>query len=163
MSAALTLDEILCWSDETTHHWLDFLAAHPEVQQLPCGIYATANVLGLVRHIVVVEMRYGQRLAGLPVTAYEDVPENSLEALTALHAGTMDRLRAVLADPEQDWTRQLEFKTLGAGTLSASQRKIVAHALLHGIRHWAQIATLARSAGYPPPFAGDLLISAALD
>jgi len=46
--------------------------------------------------------------------------------------------------------------------LRATRRKILAHALLHSIRHWAQLATLVRAAGYQPGIAGDLLASSAL-
>jgi len=163
VTPALTLDELLNWSDETTQRWLQFLAANPAVQQLPCGIYGTDTVLGLVRHIVAVEMRHSQRLAGLPVTSYEEIPQNSLEALATLHTQTFERLRSLLADPAQDWAAKMEFTTLSAGTMSATRRKLLAHAVLHSIRHWAQVATLARAAGCPPKFAGDLLASSALD
>jgi hypothetical protein len=37
-----------------------------------------------------------------------------------------------------------------------------AHALFHGQRHWAQLATLVRAAGFPSGFRGDLLLSSAL-
>ncbi len=163
MTPALTLDELLAWSDESTRKWLQFLAANPELQQLPCGIYGAASVLGLVRHLVFVELRYSQRLTGLPVTSYEEIPEHSLETLAALHAETVERLRTLLADPAQDWAAELEFTTLSAGKIRATRRKTLAHALLHSIRHWAQVATLARAAGFPPKFAGDLLASSALD
>ena len=163
MTPALTLEELLGWSDESTRHWLTFLADQPAVQQLPCGIYGAATVLGLVRHIVAVELRYSQRLIGQPATAYEQIPEDSLQALAALHAQAMERLRAVLHDSAQDWDEVIEFNTLTAGTLRATRRKVMAHALLHSVRHWAQLSTLTRAAGHPSPLGGDLLLSSALD
>jgi uncharacterized damage-inducible protein DinB len=162
MTPALTLEELLGWSDETTRQWITFLAAYPAVQQLPCGIYGTGSVLGLARHIVAVELRYSQRFFGLPVTTYEEIPENSLETLATLHAESIERFRALLSDAAQDWAEEMEFKTLTAGTIRATRRKVLAHALLHAIRHWAQVATLARAAGYPANFLGDLLASSAL-
>jgi uncharacterized damage-inducible protein DinB len=162
MTAALTIEELLGWSDQTTRNWFAFLAKHPALQATPCGIYGTANVLGLVRHMVAVEIRYSQRLAGLPVADYETFPEDSLGALVALHDEAVTRLRGLLADPAQNWDEELEFKTLTAGTLRATRRKIVGHAVLHSIRHWAQVATLARAAGTAPDFDGDLLLSSSL-
>ena len=47
-----------------------------------------------------------------------------------------------------DLDRELTFPTLTAGTLSASKRKIVTHMLLHGVRHWAQLAAALREAGF---------------
>ena len=158
----LTLEELLLWADESARNWFAFLASKPTVQRLPCGIYRTETVLGLVRHIVAAEERYGQRLTGESVTPYEAIPEGSLEALVALHEGALGRIRRFLADPGQEWEAEVEVVTLTAGTLRATRRKILAHALVHGIRHWAQLATLVRNEGFPTPFPGDLLVSAAL-
>lgn len=162
MTAALTLTELLDWSDESSRHWFAFLAANPALQTAPCGIYKTESVLELVRHIVAVELRYSERLAGLPVTAYEAVPADRLETLAARHAEAVDRLRSIALDPAQNWDEELEFATLTVGTLRATRRKIFAHSLLHAVRHWAQLATLARAAGTPPSFGGDLMLSSAL-
>jgi uncharacterized damage-inducible protein DinB len=43
-----------------------------------------------------------------------------------------------------------------------SRRKALAHTLFHSQRHWAQLATLVRSAGFPSGFKGDLIFSPAL-
>jgi uncharacterized damage-inducible protein DinB len=43
-------------------------------------------------------------------------------------------------------------------SLKATPRKLVAHVLIHEIRHWAQIATLCRFAG----LRGDFLFSPVL-
>lgn len=162
MMPALTLVELLDWSDETARNWFAFLAAHPQLQALPCGVSGTPNVLGLVRHIVAAELRYSQRLADLPVVDYEDIPQDSLDALVALHDEARTRLRGLLDDRAQNWDEEVEFKTRTAGTLRGTRRKFVAHAMLHAIRHWAQLATLARAAGTAPDFAGDLLLSPSL-
>lgn len=162
MTPALTLEEILGWSNESAQRWFLFFAAQPAALALPCGIYKTETVLGLVRHIVIVEIRYAQRLSGLAVIEYDAVPEISLDPLIALHIDAVTHFHALLVDPAQNWEEELEFKTLTAGTLYASRRKILAHTFLHGIRHWAQLATLCRAAGYAPGFSGDLMASSSL-
>ena len=59
--------------------------------------------------------------------------------------------------------RTLEFDTLSAGRLTGSARKIVAHALVHGVRHWAQLATILRQQGRPTTgWQHDLLLSDAM-
>jgi uncharacterized damage-inducible protein DinB len=40
---------------------------------------------------------------------------------------------------------------------SLRPRTLLFHALLHGIRHYAQLATLTRQAGHPANVAGDYL------
>jgi len=70
-----------------------------------------------------------------------------------------------LDDPAQDWETvlALDYAWLPPQLRSASRRKLMAHALLHSQRHWAQLATLLRAAGFPTGFRGDMIFSAALD
>lgn len=159
----LTLKELLHWSDESTCKWLSFLAATPAAQVLPCGIYGTANILGLVRHIVAVEMRHSQRLADLPVTPYAEIPLGPLELFRDLHTETIARIQSLLEDPAQDWAERIDFQTVSLGVLHATRRKIMGHAILHGIRHWAQVSTLIRAAGFQPGIGGDLMVSSAME
>jgi uncharacterized damage-inducible protein DinB len=162
MTPALSFEELLAWSDESTQRWFQFLAKNPAVLDLPCGIYGTSNVLGLVRHIVVVEMRHAQRLSGETVLSHEQFPDGPLDALLAIHTEATARFRKLLADPTQDWAAEMEFMSLTAGVLRSSRRKLLAHTLLHAVRHWAQLSTLTRGAGFPTGFAGDLLLSSVL-
>ena len=70
----------------------------------------------------------------------------------------------LLAAPEQTWSEPfvLEFDWVPLEQRTVSRRKIALHALFHSQRHWAQLATLVRSAGFPSKFRGDLLFSPAL-
>ncbi len=56
----------------------------------------------------------------------------------------------------------LDFHWLPPQARTSSRRKVMAHALFHSQRHWAQLATLVRAAGFPSGFKGDLLFSSAL-
>ena len=162
---ALTFRELLDYTAAESERWRRWLAAQPaEVLDLPVGTGRTATVRGLVHHIVVVERRYTDRLRGEPVTEYEGVPRDSLDTLFGVFADTRERLEAWLASAtDADLARRLEFQTITAGTLSASARKIVAHLLLHGIRHWAQLATALRQQGHATDWQHDILMSNALE
>ena len=116
-----------------------------------------------MRHIVAVEMRHSQRLADLPVTPYSEIPEGPLESLSALHDETVKRIQALLEDPAQDWAEGIDFQTVSLGVVHASRRKILGHAVLHGIRHWAQLSSLVRAAGFQSGIGGDLMVSSALE
>ncbi|MFP5406823.1 MAG: DinB family protein, partial [Gammaproteobacteria bacterium] len=110
-----------------------------------------------------VERRYAERLLGDPVTPYDDQMPAEIDALFAVHREGRSRLERYVAQATpEDWVQVLTFETLSAGTLSASKRKIVAHALMHGIRHWAQIATALRQAGHGEQWMHDVLGSSAL-
>jgi len=156
---ALTATELLEWNDETAQRWKALLDAHPAALEFPCDVYGAGTVRGLLRHIFAVETRYAQRLSGEPATAYEQFPEGSAETLFALHDAAVAKYRKLLADPLVAWQETLEFTTLSAGTQSATRKKILFHALLHGIRHYAQLATLVRKNGVQPDWPMDFLFS----
>jgi uncharacterized damage-inducible protein DinB len=131
-SAALTLRELLDYTRSETEHWHRWLAAQPpDVLDLPVGVGRTATVRGLIHHIIVVERRYTDRLRGEPVTNYEDVPADSLDALFATFTNAREQLDEWLAAAtDADLSRRMEFQTISAGTLAASTRKVAAHLLL---------------------------------
>jgi uncharacterized damage-inducible protein DinB len=56
----------------------------------------------------------------------------------------------------------LDYPWLPPHARNFSRRKVMAHTLFHSQRHWAQLATLVRAAGFPSGFKGDLLLSSAL-
>jgi len=164
MTPAITLEELLAWNQESSAFWKAHLEANPALLELPCGIGGTANVQEFVRHIWGVELVWGQRIAGLPVTDRKDIPAGPLDALFDVHLKAVQVFRTLLDDPAQSWneTMTLKFPWLPPEGLTASRRKIAGHALFHSQRHWAQLATLVRVAGFPSGFKGDLLLSQAL-
>jgi uncharacterized damage-inducible protein DinB len=164
MTPAITLEELLAWNQEASSFWKAHLEANPALLELPCGIGGTANVQELVAHIWGVELRWGQRVAGLPMTDRKDMPTGPLEAIYDLHLKAVDIFRGMLDDAGLKWdeTITMDLPWLQPPTRAFSRRKIVGHALFHGQRHWAQLATLVRAAGFPSGFMGDLLLSSAL-
>lgn len=164
MSVGVTLQELLDWNEEAAQFWKVHLDDNPKLLELPCDIGGTQNVQEFVRHIWGVELRWGQRLAALPVLAKEDIPAGPLEALYLLHREAMEIFRNLLAASEANWegTYTLDFDWVPANERSVSRRKVAAHTFFHSQRHWAQLATLVRTAGFPSKFRGDLLFSPAL-
>jgi len=164
MSTGITLEELLVWNEESSDFWKAHLDANPALMQLPCGIGGAANVQAFVAHIWGVELRWGQRIAGLPVLSKEEMPSGPLEAIFGLHKRAVEVYRELLADPAQDWDAvvTLNYDWLPPQARESTRRKTTAHALFHSQRHWAQLATLVRNAGYPSEFKGDLLFSLAL-
>jgi uncharacterized damage-inducible protein DinB len=155
----LTATELMDWNDQTAQRWKALLAANPAALEFPCDVYDVGTVRGLLRHIVAVELRYSERLSGEPVTPYEQVPAGSADELFALHDQTIARYRKLLTDDSIDWGEKLEFRTISAGTQTATRKRILFHAFLHGIRHYAQLATLVRQHGIKPDWPMDFLFS----
>ena len=159
----LTLAELLQDNTAATQQWQTWFAKNPETLDLPCDIYNSGSVRGLLRHIFAVELRHSQRLLNHPVAAYESIPMDSLDSLFATHSQAIKNLHLLLETATTaDWQEVLSISTLSAGTLQATRRKLFAHILLHSLRHWAQISTLLRTHGYTTNWPKDLLMSPAL-
>jgi hypothetical protein len=162
MKPALTLEELLAWNRESGQFWKAHLDANPALLKLPCGIAGSASVEGFVVHIWGAELRWSQRVAGLAVTAREELPSSPLDAVFGMHEQAITLWENLLDDPGVDWEAVLHFDWLPPGAQDTSRRKMTAHALFHSQRSWAQLATLVRSAGFPSEFKGDLIFSQAL-
>jgi uncharacterized damage-inducible protein DinB len=165
MTPAITFEELLAWNMQSADFWKAHLDANPALLQLSCGIGGTADVQAFVRHIWGAELIWSQRLAGLPQRNRDVWPAGPLDALFDLHLEAVRNFRALLDDPATDWNARLDLDRPGIPpeVRYPTHRKVLAHALLHGHRHWAQLATLVRDAGFPSGFKGDMLFSATLE
>jgi uncharacterized damage-inducible protein DinB len=164
MTLGVTMEELLVWNDEAAGFWKEHLEATPALLELPCGIGGAATVQDFVGHIWGVELRWSQRVASLPVTPRDELPGAPLEAVFNLHEQAGQNWRSVLGDAAIRWedTITMDFAWLPPHARTISKRKAMAHALFHGQRHWAQLATLVRAGGSPTEFKGDLIFSRAL-
>ena len=161
----LSFGELLDYSAEESNHWRDFFKQHPDALDLPCDIAGTKTVREVVFHIVAVQMRYAERLLNMPVTEFETLAAKIAqgkpgEELFCLSRKSFEDLRSfAIAANDADWDGTLTFPTRSAGELTASRRKIFIHALLHGVRHWAQLSTHLRQKGYKQDWMHDFIAS----
>src|SRR5215813_123559 len=154
----LSFGELLDYTSEENTRWRDWFAKNPAAMDLPADIARAKNVREVVLHVVGVQMRYAERLLNQPVTEFEALNSKTAEELFALlHKSTEDLRSFAVAANDADWDGVISFQTRSAGTLSASRRKIFIHTLLHGIRHWAQLATFLRQQGYPQEWMHDFI------
>jgi uncharacterized damage-inducible protein DinB len=154
--------EVLQWVDETSTQWFKFLAENPAILALPCDIMNVKSVAELLQHIVAVELRFAQRLAGEEITLYEQIPYSSVEELASTHKKAHTLYVELLNTPDFAWDEETDFVTRSAGTFKCSRRKLFFHGNLHAIRHYAQLATLVRQHGYKPGWQMDIMASPAL-
>ena len=153
----LTAEEVLAWLEKTSAGWRELLQQNPTLLNAPCDIAGNKTVGGLLQHIVAVELRYAERLAGLPATDYANVPYDSAAAIYATHDRAIQLYRQeILRD--LDWNERIEFVTRSMGPARASRKAVLFHAMLHSIRHYAQLATLVRLQGVKPHWAMDYLM-----
>ena len=158
---SLPAEDLLAWNELTTGQWHAFTSAHPQILKLPCDIRQSGTVAHLLQHIVAVELRYAERLASQPETDYAAIPYSTPDEILHTHRRATTLLRSLLDDPTLDWNAEIEFNTITMGRLRATRRNVLVHALLHSIRHFAQLATLIRQNGFEPDWPMDFLFVAA--
>lgn len=156
----LSADELLRFCFAETQHWREWLGANQNLLDLPIDIAQAKTVRELILHIVAVDLRYAERLLGEKVTEYKELPTSTLEELFSSADRAREKLEFFVRQAsEAEWNQVLTFPTRSAGTLSSSKRKIFIHTLLHGMRHWAQLATYLRQQGHKQPWAHDFIFS----
>ena len=146
--AAFAVDDLLAWNDANAKIWYALASEHAGVLDVPCDIYKAETIGQLLQHIVAAELRYAERLSDVPATDYAAIPFGSAEEIFATHERAFKLFSRLVTDEGFDWNAKLEFVTLTAGKLRATRKVVLHQALLHGIRHYAQLATLARQHGF---------------
>jgi len=151
------------WERAQWHAW--FRDAGPAALAVDLGPHGDGrvNTVGeLVRHIFSAEQRYVDRIRGAPLTDTATVASGDADALFAFGEKSRASLRELLETfPADQWDvpRQVQ---MGAHTRSLTPRKMVVQAVLHEIRHWAQVATFLRLSGRKPG-SRDFLVSPVFD
>ena len=157
---ALRYDTLLELTSTEHHRWHDWFIERPKAWAVPFATGRMATIGGVVMHIFAVELRYAQRLLVEEVTDWEDFRQTSIEDVFELGDQARGQLVHFLTTaPEAELDRVLTFQTLTAGLVSASKYKIASNVFLHGIRHWAQVATVLRQNGFGDQWSHDMLLS----
>ncbi len=164
MQTGVSFQELMHYNDAETRRWREFLEHHRAALDVQVDIAGAKDIRGLIVHIFAVELRYAERLLAAAPTPYEQLPTGSLDEIFCIADTARQKLRHFLDRATgADMKKVLTFETRTAGTLSSSQRKIVAHVLLHGTRHWAQVATALRQHGYKQDWPHDFIFTDALE
>jgi uncharacterized damage-inducible protein DinB len=160
VTCAYTFDQLLTYSDAENAKWHEWFLANPAALDVPFAEGRLATIRGLIVHIFAVELRYTERLCNRDVTSYDDIHVQSTDEIFGLGARARNMLREYLGNmTEGDASTVLTFATMTAGTLTASKHKIASNIFIHAIRHWAQIATTLRTAGFTRQWGHDVLLS----
>ncbi len=155
---SMTATEILRWNDTSFQQWLAHMKAAPGLLDAPCDIMGVTDLRGLMRHIVFVERRLSFRLQGLPDIGIDEIPAG-LDGLADIHRQVIENLTTLAHDDAFDWELVLPVQTRNMGVIQVDRRTLLIHLLMHSIRHYAQMATIARHAGHPANWRLDYLMT----
>jgi len=141
-----------------SERWKVFLLEHPHALEPPCDIRETRTVGELLQHIVTVEQRYAQCLAGAEETPYDEIPFDTAEEIDRTHNRAMSLLSELHDRGESFWDKWIQFTTRSGRAIELPRRIVFVHLLMHSVRHYAQLATILRQHGHPVDFAMDYII-----
>ncbi len=163
----LTIKELLDYTDEERAKWRAWFAARGnEPLKIALAGDTHQSVGALILHCFWAECFYACWMRGEVLTnesavvqQHKDLPADDGAAIFDFGATTRHMMRS-FADgaSEAEWARVREAEALGLH-LEGPARKLIAHILIHEIRHWAQIAFAVRQHGLAPPGDHDLIFS----
>ena len=156
------LRELLDYTQEQQEKWERWFA---EKGDGPLGIAIGSgrleNVGQVVRHTLGVNLYFAERLAGKPVTRYWEMPLPDTAGLFRFGTQAKQALREfILTNP--DWNAIVDLQAPGI-SVRPTVRTAVLNAIVHEIRHWAQISALMRQHGFEPPPDQDVILSKVFD
>ena len=162
----LTIDELLDYTEEERDKWEAWFAVHgndPLKLAVPMDVHPTIGAL--IIHCFWAELFYAHWMRDDILTQ-----ERMKEINDKLIADQADQVfafghaaRKALRDSigtytQSDWEKTHEVQGPGLH-LEGPARKLIAHILVHEIRHWAQVAVTIRQHNLAPPGEHDLLFS----
>src|SRR5271165_6908519 len=93
--AQISFQDLLTANEAETQKWRTWFERQPAaVLEVPLSIALAKNVREFLLHIFAVELRYAERLAGLPITDYQTLATGSVAELF----GIGERARALYRD-----------------------------------------------------------------
>lgn len=158
MAPGVSFEDLLRYEEEQLEKWRELFARRPHLLQLQAS--PTENVAALLFHIFVAEYHSAQRLLGEAMTPKTEFKQTTVDELFAIATKAHAKMRQFLG--RQDSVSLEELRTFPSHTLgefSATSKKLLMHALIHAIRHWAQVARILRENGQRADFSHDVLFS----
>ena len=159
----LSVEELIHYTDEERARWEKWFRENGEdLLKMPLAGDRDTTVGALLLHIFGPELRCVQRLRDETPSEYRGRPCCTVDQVFGFGLESRRALRDyVLRLPPEEWSRSVAM-SIGGSPRTATVRKLVLHALIHEIRHWAQVARIMRERGFAPPGGHDLLESEAL-
>ena len=160
----LSFSELLRFDEQETDRWHQFLAKQGSaVLDLKIDLAGGGTVRDLLLHIFAVELKYAERISGSAITQLSDLPTGTIVEIFSIATKAQGKMKAYLKTAsEADLNGKITFPTISAGEQTATRRKVLGHALIHSLRHWAQLTTEMRRRGYKADWHHDFLFTDAL-
>ncbi len=165
--AGISFNELLAYHETETARWRAWFEKQPAaVLDVAAGEQGTelANVRGLLFHSFVCEWAYAQILLGQSWDDWKKFDPSTLAGVFAVAEEAQAKLRQWADSADEEEANRICRLSVAEKdfSLSGSARKFFVHAIVHSIRHLAQLASALRAAGYKTDWQHDLALSDAV-
>jgi uncharacterized damage-inducible protein DinB len=161
MEHGLDFGEWLDYIAGENRRWEQWFQDHPAALDAPVDVAGAGSARVLLLHIFAVDLFFANACLGLDPPDPGQLPQQSLAQFFAIGDDAQQKFRRLLAQPAIDWHEKVAMPS--GGRVHPSRRKMIAQAIIHNVRHFAQLATALRHAGHPQDWNHDLLMSAAIE
>jgi uncharacterized damage-inducible protein DinB len=154
---AISFRDLLAYTDYLAGRWLNYFRQHPDALQVDIG-GRTATLRDLATHIFQVEDFFANFLLqedAVGMGRPAQMEARQIEDLERMHQEAHQKLAQYIASASEETLQ----KTRTLGPVTASNRKVLAQAVLHSVHHWAQVAIEVRQAGLPTEKPQDIIAS----
>jgi uncharacterized damage-inducible protein DinB len=158
----IPFESLLRYDEQETEHWRVWFGKRPYLLKL--DLSPSQTIGECIFHIFSAAYRIAERLLHEQMTPDSQLKHDTVDELFDLGRHAQEKFRTFLstADPNQISNVRV-FPSPTLGEFQASSRKLLTHALVHSIRHWAQIATVLREHGHRADWSHDLLFSKVIE
>jgi len=165
-AVGISFADLLRYEESEAVKWRAWLEAQPlRLLDVPFGNpeRRMGTVREMIAHIFLTEWVYACILNGESFDRWDQFKHDSIADLFAIGDEAHSGLRKYLAGAtEAGMSKSLTLSARGF-SVTGSARKFAAHAFIHGLRHWAQIATVLRQHGHETGWAHDLVLSEVME
>lgn len=159
---SLEAAELIGYTGEERDKWERWLGGQPpeatRAAVQTSGRFTT--VWALMDHVFLAEKRHTQRIQReSPLAQATNVAEGDTPALFAFARAERTGFEGLVNSIRPDEAAQVRDFEMAGAVYRVTPRKLIFHTLIHEVRHWAQIATALRNAGFDPPGQHDLLFT----
>jgi uncharacterized damage-inducible protein DinB len=158
---AISFEELLRFDEEQSKRWREFFSKKPHL--LKIDMSPSERVSDFLLHIFASEYRSAQRLLGEPMTPNTEFKWRSVEELFAIADAAREKLREFVAKAPANIAEVQSYPSLTLGEIKASPKKLLTHAVVHSIRHWAQLTRALRENGTRIDWSGDVIFSKVIE
>jgi uncharacterized damage-inducible protein DinB len=155
---AITFRELLAYTDYLAQRWLSYFEEHAAALEVSVG-GKTGTLRDLVAHTFQVEQFFADRLLSHPSPPPKKLESPALGELRQIHQDAHQKLAQYISLASEESLK----KTQPFASVSPSNRKVLAQAVLHSVHHWAQVAMEVRQAGFPAEKPQDIIISPVME